>query len=193
MGRSCRAQTKFVFVSQSCLPIKPFAHVRAALLSDDCCHFSAMDEEPISKGSVSEAAIDGRHVSKASQWCVLNRSLAAWCVHAPPEYVGGFSRMHGAPDEWFFLSTARHIGMPPWMLRVSADDAHDCHTGPTHVNWSLYPAAGQAAAASRQPPRGTAPASDPAHAAKIVADEHLRNGTKHGGIEGDGGGDQRST
>ena len=108
--------TKFVFLSGHCIPIKPFAHVHSVLTSTDHCHFSAMDIDQNDrelKRALLLAASAGAAGSllppgcaaKASQWCVLNRRIATRCVEVPPHYVRAFENTR-APEEWYYLSTA---------------------------------------------------------------------------------------
>jgi len=128
---------KFVFLSGACVPIKPFEYVYGKLLSNDDCYFSEMGgASPTNTPFMYEQAFGdkvARYVEKASQWCVLNRSLARICAHAPPEYKRCFEALP-APDEYYFLTSAR-LHARTVTFNVAANDNTGCHTGPTFANW----------------------------------------------------------
>ena len=151
------ANAKFVFLSGHCVPLKPFSHVYDALLSDDCSHFSAMDmlsanDQGLRRTLLTAAAsahLAAPPAAKAAQWCVLNRRLARLCVDAPPSYVQYFAAVR-APEEWFFLTTARwhspehrrdedgdlgDLGDLGDDVHVVNSDASGNHKGPTFANW----------------------------------------------------------
>ena len=149
------ANTKFVFVSDACIPVKPFRQVYDALMADDCSHFSQMNNETenaqhrrqvLLQGAASRhTPIARHHAVKASQWCVLNRSVAQLCCKQPEQYVRCYEGVK-APEEWFYLTTARRQGLgfgtagadidtPVPDLRTAVANVEGHHCGPTFANW----------------------------------------------------------
>ena len=142
---------KFILCSDSCIPLKTFAHVYRSLTKNDQCHFAEFSEPIGSFASRLEPlrdAVPRGCLSKHSQWWVLNRRVAVVCTSQSPDYMMRWSTCD-VPDEHFFLTTVRH----DWLAK--ADDFWDadapttpgdvtCHaaqpngdfTFPTHVCWS---------------------------------------------------------
>ena len=151
---------RFVFVSGHCLPVKPFRLVYDALVRDDGAsrfsHMTDLSPTDLSHVRTLLAALHSRgvckeHVQKASQWCVLNRRLAQLCTSMPAGYVCAFKGVR-APEEWYYLTTARCTGMDGGREResesrdgsrdgrdgdhvIATADLHRDHRGPTFANW----------------------------------------------------------
>ena len=135
---------KFVFVSGACIPIKPFRICCDCLLRDDRALFSEMtdltgNDRDLQRKIVEAGASHGigsKQASKASQWCVLNRRLADLCAHHTSSgYIHAFAEVK-APEEWYYLTTARVSMNSSDHYDVDAvPDVHRNHVGPTFVNW----------------------------------------------------------
>lgn len=140
--------TIFVFVSGACIPVKPFGQVHTALVADKASRFSAMflDERDaelhaklVCKGAHATPGIRPSEALKASQWCVLHRTLAEQCVAMPPPYIHAFASI-SAPEEWYFRTTA-HVLLREGVLtcaevcETATNGPRTNHHGPTFVNW----------------------------------------------------------
>jgi len=70
---------RFVFLSNSCIPLKKFDYIYDNLFESTQCHFNmARDEHILERGRGKNLLkkFDNRNVKKASQWCVLTKNIA---------------------------------------------------------------------------------------------------------------------
>lgn len=71
VGASTSEQDKFVFVSESCLPVKPFTYVYRTLLANDESHLCLMT--PRRQWQMTRVNGVSFYLVKHSQWGILNR------------------------------------------------------------------------------------------------------------------------
>ena len=99
---------KFIFLSNSCIPLKPFNHAYRYLLNNDFCFFNAAKSEHIFERNRGErlAEVFGRsNVKKASQWSVLTRPIAT--ILSESDHILDTIFEPGKKDladEYFYLS-----------------------------------------------------------------------------------------
>lgn len=116
----------FVFLSDSCLPLKPF-HVLYHSLQENVSYFH---QTPVSqcfpRCNPVLAFVPRSCIQKASQWCILNRQHASLMVR-DTRYLAWFKHVN-APDEHCYLTFLFYCGMQHEI--VSQDH------GTTFTQWS---------------------------------------------------------
>ena len=138
MAQRTPATTKFVSLSQSCIPLKPLRHTHAWLLADDVSRFDCQSvyqvwphAQPLVEGG--GAVVPRDAASKAANWFVLSRRVAELCVNAGFAMLEIFARVR-SPEEYYYLTTAR-------MLIAGEDDAakgiaaRGADHAPTWADW----------------------------------------------------------
>lgn len=114
---------KFVFLSNSCIPLKNFNHIYHKLIYDDCSYFEISKTFPFPiKCYHLNSYIDKNEMYKASQWCILNREHSELCSN-DKDYIYHFRDVF-APDEHYFIMLCKK-----YMNRNIKNE------GPTFVNW----------------------------------------------------------
>jgi hypothetical protein len=108
--------TAFVFVSDTCIPVRPLAQVRREVLGTphsmfhrqgSIARFWSPDVEKRCQQQLAPT-VEARHVAKASQWCVLNRPDAETVVRTEETYVPVFAKLDKSPpDEIYMLTVLR--------------------------------------------------------------------------------------
>ena len=98
-----------VFLSQSCIPLKSFAHVYGKLVADGNRVCSYFNQAPASSclprcASVLPFLADPSHLQKASQWCILHRDHADMLVSGATTYMEWFQGPGGVPDEHAYIT-----------------------------------------------------------------------------------------
>jgi hypothetical protein len=124
---------KFVNLSQSCVPLKPFDYVYDFLVKDDMAHFNVMPTTqcfPRCDSLLDE--VPRACIRKSSNWFILNRRLAQVVSGVDPSRI---DRQYGeifCPEEHFFLTEIAQHGLEGQVLATSnlADGAT------TFTNWA---------------------------------------------------------
>jgi len=100
--------SKMIFLSQACIPFKSFNYVYEFLMKDDKCHFNMEPHEvcfprcdPLMKYYPRET------IQKASQWCILNRTVAEVVISKRPEEMAAEFSVY-APDEHYYITMVYH-------------------------------------------------------------------------------------
>jgi hypothetical protein len=94
---------KFIFVSNSCIPVKSFDYVYDELIFDNKSYFDiAKQEACFPRCNKLLNYLNRKDIYKASQWCILNREHAKLCIEdiSIIEYFNGIF----APDEHYFIT-----------------------------------------------------------------------------------------
>ncbi len=97
------AHTHFVFVSQSCIPVKPFSYI-SQFLQPEYSYFNMTPQSQcFPRCNPTLKHIERRFIQKAHQWCILNRKHALLMVEHT-EYIQWFAYKGTVPDEHSYIS-----------------------------------------------------------------------------------------
>lgn len=104
----------FIFLSNSCVPLKKFDYIYNALFEEDLCFFNmARDEHIFERGRGQELLkhCGKDNVKKASQWCVLTREVAGILTDSDDVLELFFeSEKFALADEYFYISYLFNLG-----------------------------------------------------------------------------------
>ena len=117
---------KFIFISQSCIPLKPFDTIYTCLTLNDLCHFSKMDGNVTTHTSM---CISYYPTHKAAQWCILNRNLATIFSNNSVDMINMEYSNIFAPEEWYYLTYIYKYALEEQIV------LHDNTTSTTFTNW----------------------------------------------------------
>lgn len=103
-----RDNYKFIFLSESCVPVKPFKDVYEELTSDGNSYINYNDNSHQWRYTLlqSNKLIKKENWYTASQWCILNRNLSEYAVTTENLYLPLFKTVFAA-DEHYFISIAK--------------------------------------------------------------------------------------
>ena len=122
---------RFIFVSNSWVPLKSFDHIYRSVLSGHHCFFNEARIEHIFERNRGEniANIFGKdNVKKASQWTILTRHIAQILSTSDEVLESIFeSGKRELADEYFYLSYLNYLGKENH-LHLSHYSATDCST-----------------------------------------------------------------
>lgn len=122
--------TKFVFVSDTCLPIRRFEFVRGALTEDDRSWITHAPWEERYRMLPEWTPITREQFGTSSNWCALNRRHAEILVRMEPTWMEHFATV---------LAADEHYG-PTVLALGGVDFAAECRPmSPTYVDWSEGP------------------------------------------------------
>lgn len=90
----------FIFVSNSCIPLKSFAHIYNTL-KDNYSYFNMSPQSQcFPRCNVARQVLEEQYIQKASQWCILNRKHTELML-ASSKYLTWFRDI---PDEHAYIS-----------------------------------------------------------------------------------------
>ena len=99
---------RFVFLSNTCIPLKKFDHIYNKLFSQDMCYFNMSKNEHIfenGRGDKLERYFGREKVKKASQWSILTREVAQVLANSDDLLEMIYeSGKGGLADEYFYIS-----------------------------------------------------------------------------------------
>ncbi len=101
------SNTKFVFISNSCIPLKSFDYVYEKLTKNENSYFGISTGFYFPHSFINGLNFSTRDVCKASQWCILNREHAKICS-SDKVLVYHFKNIF-APEEYYFLSVCKKL------------------------------------------------------------------------------------
>jgi hypothetical protein len=105
---------RFIFLSNSCIPLKPFDFVYDGLFSRDLCYFNLARHHHIfeqGRGLNLEKRFGKANVRKSSQWSILTREIAQILSESNPELEKLFEAgKKDLADEYFYISYLFYLG-----------------------------------------------------------------------------------
>lgn len=107
-----KANYKFINVSGSCIPLKSFDYVYHFLTKDDFGYFNLFPIDgcyPRCNSLLKH--IDQKHISKASEWFILNRWSVKVIAYLNKPIINHLYQNMNAPDEVFFITTLKQNRM----------------------------------------------------------------------------------
>ena len=119
--------SKFLFVSETCVPIRRFDHVHRELTKDDRSWIENGRWPERYAKLPSRTPISPDQFGTSSNWLVLNRRHAQILVDMEPIWMSHFDSVPAADEHY-----------PPTMLALNGVDfATECHPrSPTHIEWN---------------------------------------------------------
>ena len=99
---------RFIFLSNSCIPLKDFDYIYNALFAKDLCFFNMAKDEHIfesGRGQKLAERFGQENVRKASQWSILTREIAQYLAESDDLLESLYeSGKRGLADEYFYIS-----------------------------------------------------------------------------------------
>tara|TARA_Y100000592_G_scaffold54689_1_gene86208 strand:- start:165 stop:1028 length:864 start_codon:yes stop_codon:yes gene_type:complete len=128
---------KFIFVSQACVPVKKFDYIYECLSKNENSVFNERPlEYPPRYKKIKEIAPDYK-ISKASQWCILNRTHAKILSDKNKTDNRRNHRIFSsvfAPDEIYYLTMLKSLGLDE-KITITKDQTYSS----TFDNWGPLP------------------------------------------------------
>lgn len=93
----------FIFLSNSCIPLKSFQHVYDNLDISKSYFNISPQEQCFPNCNDLLKTLDRKFIQKASQWCILNRKHS-YTVINDKKYLDLYSKIY-SPDEIYFITT----------------------------------------------------------------------------------------
>ena len=104
---------RFIFLSNSCVPLKDFAYIFNTLFAQDLCFFNMARNEHIferGRGQKLAKQFGKENVKKASQWCILTKEIAQDLANSDNLlvllYEPGKAEL---ADEYFYISYLHYL------------------------------------------------------------------------------------
>ena len=134
------ANTHFIFLSGSCIPLKSFEYLYHHLDTAYSYFHVADPDDCFPDCEVALQYIPKRHIKKASQWCILNRKHGALLVGSDSSdpshtYLRWFEDTY-APDELCYISYLSYVynqSLDDEIIATSYDSPPEVAT--TFANW----------------------------------------------------------
>ena len=134
------ANSHFIFLSGSCIPLKSFEYLYHHLDTAYSYFHVADPDDCFPDCEVVLQYIPKRHIKKASQWCILNRKHAVLLVgddsgDSPNTYLRWFEDTY-APDELCYISYLSYVynqSLDVEIIATSYDSPPEVAT--TFANW----------------------------------------------------------
>jgi hypothetical protein len=117
--------TNIIFLSGSCIPVKPFDYIYN-ILKPEYSYFSEVSQNGcFPRCDLSLEYVDKKYIFKTSQWCIINRRHADLMLKYK-DYLKWFSKIYAA-DEHCYITNIMHHNL----------ENEICNEfDPTYVNWS---------------------------------------------------------
>jgi len=104
---------RFIFLSDSCIPLKKFDYIYNMLCGQDLCFFNMAKKEHIfenGRGDKLAKRFGRENVNKASQWSILTREIAHDLAHTDDLLESLYeSGKGGLADEYFYISYMHYL------------------------------------------------------------------------------------
>jgi hypothetical protein len=97
---------KYVFLSNSCIPLKNFNYVYDFLTKDNNGHFNVtkISENLLDKNKVLLDHYDKNSLQKSSQWFILNKTMVEKILNVPKNRIDELWKNVFAPEEIFYIT-----------------------------------------------------------------------------------------
>lgn len=110
--KDCQNQ-RFIFLSNSCIPLKCFDYIYDVLFEKDVCFFNmAKNEHVFERGRGQKLAkrFGRENVKKASQWCILTKNIAQFLAESDDLLEQLYeSEKTELADEYFYISYLHYL------------------------------------------------------------------------------------
>jgi len=96
--------TLFIFLSNSCIPLKPFDYIYNTL-NENFSYFNISPHiQCFPRCNKSLQYISEKYIQKASQWCILNKNHTKLLLQNQDEYITWFNYKETVPDEHCYIT-----------------------------------------------------------------------------------------
>lgn len=97
----------FIFISNSCIPLKSFDHIYDTL-NEEYSYFNLWDrQKSFPRCNRAARVVDKKYIHKASQWSILNRKHAELMLNTK-DYMTWFSYRGTVPDEHSYITNIHY-------------------------------------------------------------------------------------
>lgn len=120
----------FIFVSNSCIPLKSFEHVYDNLNEERSYFNIAQQTQCFPRCKTTLNYIDKKYIQKAGQWCILNRKHTELMLNNN-DYITWFSYSSTVPDEHCYITNIFYNNLQDEII-TTPNVANDATT---FVNW----------------------------------------------------------
>jgi len=120
----------FIFVSNSCIPLKSFGHVYNSL-NEGYSYFNITPQSqcfPRCKTTLNY--IDKKYIQKAGQWCILNRKHTELMLNNN-DYINWFNYSSTVPDEHCYITNIFYNNLQHELITTP----NVANGATTFVNW----------------------------------------------------------
>jgi hypothetical protein len=94
----------FIFLSNSCIPLKSFEHVYNTL-NEHFSYFNVTSQNQcFPRCNNTLKYLDYQYIQKASQWCILNKKHAKLLLKNKKDYIKWFNYSETVPDEHCYIT-----------------------------------------------------------------------------------------
>lgn len=119
-----------VFISNSCVPLKPFNHIYN-LLDHNYSYFKLMPiNSSFPRCNKTLQYIDKKYIKKSSQWCILNRKHSNIFINST-DYLHWFNYEDTIPDEHCYITKLYYEGLQNELI-INTEQFNST----TFTNWS---------------------------------------------------------
>lgn len=122
--------THFIFVSNSCIPLKSFDNVYDTL-NEEYSYFNICPREQcFPRCNMASKVVDNKYIQKAAQWCILNRKHAELMLNTK-DYMTWFNYPGTVPDEHCYITNIHYNNLQDEIITtvISTEST-------TFTNWS---------------------------------------------------------
>lgn len=120
----------FIFLSNSCIPLKNFSHIYEILLPNKSYFNMAPQEACFPRCDDALKHIDRLYIQKASQWCILCRNHVDMLLYTE-EYLKWFDYSSTVPDEHCYISYIYHCNKQDEIITTRNESIN----ATTFINW----------------------------------------------------------
>ena len=120
----------FIFISNSCIPLKPFEYVYDNL-NEGYSYFNISPQSqcfPRCKTTLN--FIDRKYIQKSGQWCILNRKHTELMLNTN-DYINWFNYSSTVPDEHCYITNIFYNNLQDEIITTPNASNH----ATTFVNW----------------------------------------------------------
>lgn len=102
---------KFILLSNSCIPLKPFHHIYKKLTADNMGYVNEARSVNFQYTITEMYKLIKDSFSKSSQWLIMNREMLEKVALVPDSDIDNYCTDIYAPDEIYYLSMLKHHGL----------------------------------------------------------------------------------
>lgn len=120
----------FIFISNSCIPLKSFDHLYEKL-NEDYSYFNICPvEQCFPRCNRASKLVDKKYIQKAAQWCILNKKHAELMLNTK-DYMTWFNYSGTVPDEHCYITNIHYNNLQDEIItKITSTEST------TFTNWS---------------------------------------------------------
>jgi hypothetical protein len=125
------SNTNFIFLSNSCIPLKTFTHVYDFLDVNKSYFNLGRKDHIFPRYDKIKNYTDSNNISKAAQWCILSRKHAEILYNDRNIYYEWYNGVD-VPDESAYITYLNHKNLQNELITTN----NSANNGTTFTNWS---------------------------------------------------------